>query len=96
MLKLIPQEQSLVALSKKTKKKKQLMRLQMEIQSLEKTDQKLFQHVSRQLLDYMKKSETATISELNDLIHNLQRTVLGLQKKRINIIRSQSFKKKKK
>jgi hypothetical protein len=82
----------------KKKQKKQLHYLKMEINlhNVEKGDLHLFEKTGRQLMDYLNRAEKSTMEELNDLVHNLQRTVIGLQKKRINIVRAQQRKNKKK
>ncbi len=99
MLKPIPQEQpsgnKQNAGSKKKKSPTHFMRLEVKLQNLAKGDSKLFAAASRQLLEYMKKAEKASLKELNELIHNLQRTVIGLQKKRIDIVRNEQRRKKK-
>lgn len=70
------------------------MRLEMKIRSLENVDTKLFSVVSKKLTEYVKNGENISLKELGELIHNLQRSVIGLQKKRINIVRRQQRKKK--
>lgn len=96
MLKPIPQENPSRGENKKKLAHKQMhfMRLEMTLRNLEKTDRQLFAHVGKQLMDYIKKAENITMRELNDLIHNLQRTVIGLQKKRIRLMQRQQRKKK--
>ena len=101
MLKPIPQEQQatkrsvIIAMRRNKQKAPQLVHLEMTIQKLQKTDGKLFTTAARQLMEFIKKAENVSANELNELIHNLQRTVLGLQKKRIQSVRMQQRKKKK-
>jgi len=100
MLKPIPQENpSSGKNTKKNNKQEHLthvMHLQMKIRQFENNDRQLFAHAGKQLLNYLKKAENITFKELNELIHNLQRTVIGLQKKRIRIVQKQQRKKKRK
>ncbi len=95
MLKPIPQERpSHRANNKKNGNKAHIMRLEMKIRSMENVDTRLFSVVSKKLTEYVKNGENISLKELGELIHNLQRSVIGLQKKRINIVRRQQRKKK--
>ena len=96
MLKQIPQEDPS---SKVLKNKKQphLLHLQMSVLAKtapQQTNSPLFATAGRQLMEFIKKAENISMSELNELIHNLQRTVLGLQKKRIQSVRMEQRKQK--
>ncbi|MCD6109866.1 hypothetical protein J7J83_03865 [bacterium] len=44
---------------------------------------RLFQSVSLRLLDYVKKEKKYSLQEVSDLIMDMQRTIVNLQKKRI-------------
>ncbi len=94
MLKLIPQEHAGGENRKKTKKKTHFVHLELKLRELEKSDHRLFAVAGKQLMEYVKKAENISLKELNDLIHNLQRSVIGLQKKRIRIVRKSQRKKK--
>ena len=39
------------------------------------------------LLRYLKKAESTTLEDLGELIHNLQRSVITLEKKRVSLLR---------
>ncbi len=96
MLKPIPQEQpGKRGHKKKNKKQGRFMRLEITIRDLKKADRQLYDKVCEQLLQYVKKDENVSLDELNDLIHDLQRTTLSLQKKRIKIITQHHNKRKK-
>lgn len=106
MLKPIPQEDSggmnqkknvlknRPTQQKKSSKQMHFMRLNMQLQHLEKIDRGLAATAGRQLMEFLKKAENVTLKELNELIHNLQRTIIRLQKKRIRLMRGQQRKKK--
>ena len=100
MLKQIPQEDPSTAKgasAPKNKKQPHLMHLMMSAPSKNSAPQPnspLFATASRQLFEFIKKAENISMSELNELIHNLQRTVLGLQKKRIQSVRTEQRKQK--
>jgi hypothetical protein len=105
MLKPIPQEQpgnaspdrgrtAAARRKKPAQKQAHFMRLEMNIRRLEQMERNIVEHAGRQLMDYIRKAENVTLKELNELIHNLQRTVIGLQKKRIRLVRKQQRKKK--
>lgn len=94
MLKPIPQERPSNSGKRRTKKQTHFMRVEMSIRSFEKSDHQLFAHVGHQLMEYVKKAENISMKELSEMIHDLQRTVIGLQKKRLNIVRRQQRKKK--
>lgn len=104
MLKPIPQEvpgnptgHAAAAGKRKTTKKRtqstHVIQLEMKIRQLEKIDRNIFSQAGKQLMEYIRKAENVTIKELNELIHSLQRTVIGLQKKRIRMVRKQQRKK---
>lgn len=91
----LPRSQNRPDPQKKSSKQMHFMHLKMQLQHLEKIDRGLAATVSRQLTEFLKKAENVTLQELNELIHNLQRTIIGLQKKRIRLMRGQQHKKKK-
>ena len=70
------------------------LRLKMQLQQIEKLDPGLAATAGRQLIEFIKKAENVTLKELNELIHNMQRMVIGLQKKRIRMMRNEQRKKK--
>jgi|GEM_PF-6857618 len=72
------------------------IRLEMKIRELEKTDKNLFMSAGKQLIEYIKKAESITLKELNELIHSMQRTMIALQNKRIKLIRDLQQKEQKK
>lgn len=82
--------------NKKNKKQAISLRFEMNLRKLEKNDHKLFAAASRQLMDYIQKAENITMPELNEMIHNVQRTIISLQKKRIHLIRGEHRKNKNK
>jgi len=77
-------------------KQAHFMQLRMKVLELQKTDHHLFMKTGSQLVDYLKKAENITLNELNELIHNLQRTMIGLQKKRFKILNKLHQKEQKK
>ena len=103
MLKPIPQEhpgssKNIHHFSRKSKKKNKspaFMRIEMKIRNLGKGDSQLFMVAGKKLMEYIKKAENISMNELNELIHSLQRTIIGLQKKRIHMVRREQQKKKK-
>ena len=94
-----PIMRSIKSTEKKSKRHKkappQALQIEVTIQNLQNSDSPILAKASQQLMDFIKKAQNVTMSELNDLIHNLQRTVLSLQKKRIKSVREQLRRKKK-
>ena len=57
---------------------------------------RLFQKVSEKLINFVKKERKFKISELSDLIDDLQKTVSKLQQKKLYLLEKEAMKKKKK
>jgi hypothetical protein len=56
---------------------------------------RLYQSVSMRLLEYARKGGKYTLKEVADLITDMQKTILNLQKKRVNLCDKQKNKIKK-
>ena len=56
---------------------------------------RLYQSVSMRLLEYARKGGKYTLREVADLITDMQKTILNLQKKRVNLCDKQKDKNKK-
>lgn len=97
MLKPIPQEphQGATPAKIKNKTRANFLRVQMTLPKVEKREMSIFALAIGKIANFMKKAENISLHELNELIHNLQRTVLRLEKKRIDLIRQAQRKKKK-
>ena len=75
--------------SKKLQQQKslQLVKLQLKLNRENPADQNVLKSACVELIKYVKNAEAFSVNELNELIHNLQRSVLNLQRKKFKIIR---------
>lgn len=86
MLKLIPRE--IVSSEQKNNKNQQRFKHQLpKIAKPVLLEDRLLKNVGWNVMKYVKKAESYGIKETGELIHQLQRSVLILEKKRIQLVK---------
>lgn len=100
MLKLIPQESPSGKASRqqKTPKTLNIPKLQQKMGEEQKVESNIIKGVYLNLIRFLKKGEAFTLDEIGLMIHSLQRAILSLERKRIQLLhikRRQQKKKKK-
>jgi len=105
MLKLIPQENSDAHVGIKkirykvfTKKKKVLIspKLQQKYQHEARTEKSVLERICKKLLLSLKGDKNLSQQEIGELIHGLQKSILGLQRQRQRLLWQEQKKKKQK